>query len=78
MATRKRKLAHEVKASITNIDLVKAKSSITLDISARRLHLGTLEVGRGSFFWTGKHKKKSKRISWTRFADMMDHLAYNR
>lgn len=78
MATRKRKVAHEVKASITNIDLVKAKSSITLEISARRSHLGTLEVGRGSFFWTGKHKKKSKRINWSRFAELMDHLAYHR
>ena len=37
--------------------------------------LGELEIGRGALYWTGRNRQKSKRISWTRFAEMMDELA---
>jgi len=33
-------------------------------------------IGRGSLFWYGRSRKRSKRIPWSRFADMMDRLAY--
>jgi len=35
-------------------------------------------LGRGSLFWRGANRQKQKRISWTRFAEMMDELAYEK
>jgi hypothetical protein len=37
--------------------------------------LGELEIGRGALYWTGYEGRKSKRLSWSRFAEMMDDLA---
>ena len=67
---------HEVKASLANFELAKARSSLTLDIYATGEKIGALEIGRGSLYWQGRSKKRSKRIDWTRFAMMMDELAF--
>ena len=37
-----------------------------------------LIIGRGSLYWYGRNRTNRKRISWTRFADMMDELAYGK
>ena len=75
--TRKRtKHKHEVKAALSNFDLAKAGSSLNLQIYANEEKIGELEVGRGSLYWYGRSRHKSKRINWTKFADMMDKLAY--
>ena len=80
MATRKRKSRpkhrHEVKAALAHFDLAKAGSSLNLQIYAADEKIGELEVGRGSLYWYGRNRHKSKRINWTRFAEMMDRLAY--
>ena len=79
MVTRTRKRSghkHEVKAHLSNFDLAKAGSSLNLQIYANREKIGELEVGRGSLYWYGRSRHKSKRINWTKFADMMDRLAY--
>ena len=80
MATRKRrrlaKHRHEVKAALAHFDLAKAGSSLNLQIYASDEKIGELEVGRGSLYWYGRNRHKSKRINWTRFAEMMDRLAY--
>jgi hypothetical protein len=79
MAARKRrrtKRRHEVKAALSNFDLAKAGSSLNLQIYAADEKIGELEVGRGSLYWYGRSRHKSKRINWTRFAEMMDQLAY--
>lgn len=84
MATRKRTTAkpkptvrvHEVRAELTNVELVKAKSALKLEVFVRREKLGELEVGRGSIYWRGANRHLRKRIDWTRFAEMMDGLAY--
>jgi hypothetical protein len=65
-----------VKADLANFDLAKAGSSLNLQIYAAGEKIGELEVGRGSLFWYGRNRHKSKRINWTRFAEMMDRLAY--
>lgn len=78
-ATARRKVApkvHVVKASLAVPRLSKAGSSLTLEIYARKEKIGTIQLGRGSLFWTGAKRHKSKRIAWTRFAEMMDELAY--
>jgi hypothetical protein len=74
--TRRLKHRHEVKADLANFDLAKAGSSLNLQIYAAGEKIGELEVGRGSLFWYGRNRHKSKRINWTRFAEMMDRLAY--
>lgn len=86
-ATRKKKRAarsrrkpvdavHTVKAALHVPGLSKAGSSLTLHIYARSEKIGEIELGRGSLFWRGGKRQKRKQISWTRFAEMMDDLAY--
>lgn len=67
---------HEVKADLANFELVKARSSLRLKIYADKEKIGELQVGRGSLYWYGRKKQKSKRIDWSKFAQMMDRLAY--
>ena len=79
-ATRSRRSAakprkHEVKADLANFELAKARSSLNLQIYADREKIGELEIGRGSLYWYGRRKQKSKRIDWSQFAQMMDRLA---
>lgn len=76
MAKKKVARKHEVRAELSNVELVKAKSSLRLEIFASKEKLGELEVGRGAIYWFGANRQKSKRIDWTRFAEMMDELAY--
>lgn len=67
---------HVVRATLSNVELAKAKSALSLDLFANDKKIGNLEVGQGSFFWKGAGKQKSKPIDWTRFAAMMNDLAY--
>lgn len=68
---------HEVKADLANFELAKARSSLNLQIYAAREKIGELEIGRGSLYWYGRSRQKSKRIDWSKFAQMMDRLAYD-
>ena len=76
MARRKAARKHEVKAELANLELAKAKSALNLQIFANSEKLGELEIGQGSLYWYGRNRQKSKRINWSKFADMMDRLAY--
>ena len=76
MARKTNNRKHEVKAELSNFQLAKAKSALTLRIYARGVKAGELQVGRGSLYWWGKHKQTAKRINWSRFTDMMNKLAY--
>lgn len=67
---------HEVHAELTNVELVKAKSSLKLELFANQEKIGELEIGRGSMYWRGANRQTSKRIDWSRFAAMMDSMAY--
>jgi hypothetical protein len=53
---------HEVKAHISHFDLAKAGSSLNLQIYAFDEKIGELEVGRGSLYWYGRSRHKSKRM----------------
>ena len=66
---------HSVSAKIGVKELTKAGTAIVLVIDGSDGKLGELEIGRGALYWTGKSRKKAVRISWTRFAEMMDDLA---
>lgn len=80
MATRKRRplhhRKHEVRANLANFALARARSALTLEIYANEEKIGELEVGRGSLYWQGGKKQRSKRLHWSRFAEVMDELAY--
>ena len=67
----------EVRAKLSNFHLAKAKSALRLEIYARGIKAGELQVGRGSLYWSGHNRKSAKRVAWGRFAEMMDHLAYD-
>jgi hypothetical protein len=69
---------HEVKADLANFELAKARSSLTLQIYANKEKIGELEIGRGSLYWQGGKKQRSKRLDWSRFAEMMDELVYGK
>jgi hypothetical protein len=76
MRKKRAKRKHSVVAHLQSIELFKAGSSIDLDIYASKQKIGTLMIGRGSLFWYGRSRQIRKRISWSRFAEMMDELAY--
>lgn len=67
---------HSVKANFQVKELAKAGSSLDLELYADKEKIGTLILGSGSLFWFGKGRQIRKRIPWTRFAKMMDELAY--
>jgi hypothetical protein len=76
MAKAKSVRKHEVKAELSNFELAKAKSALTLRVYSRREKVGELQIGRGSIYWWGAHKQTPKRIGWGRFTKMMNRLAY--
>ncbi len=65
---------HSVSAQLSVVELTRAGTALTLDISGKEGKLGELEIGRGALYWKGRYQQDAKRISWTRFADMMDEL----
>ncbi len=69
---------HVVMATLNNVELAKARSALSLDLYADGKKIGNLEVGQGSFFWTGARRKKSKPIDWTKFAAKMNDWAYEK
>lgn len=76
MQTIKKERKHLVKANLKVAELTKAGSSLDLEIYADKEKIGTIILGRGSIYWYGANRIKSKRISWSEFAKMMDSLAY--
>lgn len=67
---------HSVRANLQVVELTKAGTSLDLEIFADREKIGTIILGRGSLYWTGANRQRSKRIPWSDFAKMMDELAY--
>jgi hypothetical protein len=68
--------AHSVRAKLSVHELTKAGTSLNLEIIAHGEKIGELEIGRGGLYWWGGKRHKSKRLSWSRFAELMDQLAY--
>jgi hypothetical protein len=67
---------HKVRGQLTVHELTKAGTSLSLEISARGEKIGELEIGRGSLYWRGGKRQIRKRLPWSRFAELMDRLAY--
>ena len=47
-------------------------------VYAAQEKIGTMIIGQGSLSWKGGKRQITKRISWSRFAAMMDELAYGK
>jgi hypothetical protein len=73
---KRKRIKHAVKASLEVPGL--ARPAARLKVYADRQKLGEITLGRGSLYWYGRHRQKHRRISWTRFAAMMDELAYGK
>ncbi len=71
-----RERKHAVKGTLKVHELSKAGTSLHLEISADNEKIGELEIGRGALYWRGGKRKRIKRIQWSRFAELMDRLAY--
>jgi hypothetical protein len=67
---------HTVRARFNVPQLTKAGSSLSLEVYADEQKIGEVTIGRGSLFWRGGHRHLLKKISWSRFAEKMDELAY--
>lgn len=76
MAGKKAAQRHTVKANVRITDLTKAGSSMDFEIYAQGEKIGTIVLGRGSLTWTGKNRKSGKRMTWSRFAQLMDEHFY--
>jgi hypothetical protein len=69
---------YEVKADLSNFTLAKAKSALSLRIVNNRKKVGEIQLGRGSLYWWGRGRQRSRRVSWTKFTKMMNELAYGK
>ncbi len=67
---------HHVKARLNVHELSKAGTSLNLEIFASGEKIGELEIGRGGLYWWGGRRHRSKRLSWSAFAERMNQLAY--
>ena len=67
---------HAVRAWMNVQGLTKAGTSLFLEISARGEKIGELEIGRGALYWRGGKRHIRKRLSWSRFAELMDGITY--
>jgi hypothetical protein len=73
MPRKRSRKKHSVSAELHVKELTKTGSSPNLEIYANEEKIGMLILGNGVVVWFGR-----KRIDWTKFADMMDELAYGR
>jgi hypothetical protein len=77
MPKKARSRKYTVRASLNVLELTRAGSSLYLQLYANQRKLGDLEIGRGSMYWTGARRQRSKRIPWSKFAEIMNELAYD-
>ncbi|MBK8467568.1 MAG: hypothetical protein IPL32_17265 [Chloracidobacterium sp.] len=69
---------HSVKATVQILDLTRAGSSMSLEIFANDEKIGEIKLGRGSITWFGRNRRTGKEMSWSKFAAMMDDIAYGK
>jgi hypothetical protein len=69
---------HTVRANVQILDLTKAGSSMDFEIYAEGEKIGTIIIGRGSLTWYGRNRQIGKRLSWSRFAQLMDDNLYDK
>ena len=76
MSRKRTRRVHSVKAELQVKALTRAGSSLKLVVYAQKLKIGELEIGQGGLYWWGRSRRSYKRLSWTKFAAVMDEIAY--
>ena len=77
MPKKRTRRVHSVKAELQVKALTRARSSLTLVVHAQESKIGQLEIGQGGLYWWGKNRRSYNRLSWTKFAALMDEIAYD-
>lgn len=72
----RRRQKHQVDMNIHVRDITRAGTSLQLEVFASGEKLGDLTIGSGSVMWRGRNRRSTKRINWTRFAELLDEVAY--
>ena len=67
---------HQVDVDLRVRDITRAGTSLDLEVFSGGEKLGEMTIGSGSVIWRGRGRQYSKRIGWSRFAKIMDRLAY--
>jgi len=67
---------HSVKAHVQILDLTRAGSSISFEIFADKAKLGEIKLGQGSITWFRKNAKLGRKLTWTKFAELLNHELY--
>lgn len=69
---------HSVSAELENFRLAKARRALTLVIKSKGEKIGEMHLGSGSIFWWGRHRKEYARLTWGKFAEIMNEIAYGK
>lgn len=69
---------HSVKGHLQLHQLSKAGTSVEFEIFADGEKIGNITIGRGSLIWQGARKQSSKKIDWSRFAELMNDFCYGK
>ena len=77
MPKKRTRKVHSVKAELQVKALTRARSSLKLVVHAQTSKIGQLEIGQGGLYWWGRNRRSFKRLSWTKFAAIMDEIAYD-
>jgi hypothetical protein len=57
-------------------ELTKSGTSVWFEVHADGAKIGTIVLGRGSITWFGGKHQKGSRISWSKFAELMNRYCY--
>lgn len=67
---------HSVRCTVQVPELTKSGTSVWFDVHADGEKIGRIELGRGSIMWYGGKRQKGTRISWSKFAQLMNEHCY--
>ena len=67
---------HNVRCTIHVPELTKSGTSLSPEVYADKEKIGTMVLGCGSVTWSGGGRHKGTRISWSKFAQLMDGQCY--
>ena len=67
---------HSVRCTVEVPELTKSGSAVWFEVHADGEKIGTIVLGRGSITWYGGKRQKGTRISWSKFAELMDGHCY--
>jgi hypothetical protein len=77
MSRRRQERKHRIKVLLQVEELPKAGSALYFEIYASKERIGRVEIGRGSFTWYGKNRENGRRISWGKFAELLNGHCYD-